>query len=230
MIWHRRAALNTPWNLHMLPSIAYYDPDFARKFDATRVDLIPSLDGSGDAARNQSQAVQAAMPTFTDNDAALAGHRGISFSGAQNMVSGAFSAAIAQPTTWYIVLKPASVASGFVYDGIGAGGRNALYFPAAGSLAGYAGSDVVVAAVAANDLLVVAVTYNGATSTTYKNGVLANTGSIGTSIPSGISLGSLYTGAAKYTGKIGHLSVHPAHDLATIVRASRYLIDKFKVT
>lgn len=217
--------------------LAYYDADYCRKYSATQVDRLYSLDGSGDANRHAKQDTAANMPTFIDNDPDFGGHRSIQGAASKWLKTGTFSSLIPQPCTYYLVGKWGNGATNeYLLDGSDAD-RHAIYSlnASTGYGSAYAGAPLSGAVSVKNTLTVQQVTFNGGSSSIYSNNVTTPyaSGPGGAVVAKGLHLGidSSETAIYSFLGKFTFIAVYPgAHDATQRARIMKFLGAKYGIT
>jgi hypothetical protein len=186
----------------------------------------------GDSNRNLSQATGTRQPTISTADSQFNGRTVLSFDGGDDMASGTWSAALAQPCSWYIVSRDANNggAYSFKIDGTGASNRHAAYNRTAGShTAGvFSGTAEVNSAFSMLGASVVECVVLDATDAIYVNDSTAAkiTGNSGAQSLTGLKLGWNQAGSAgfQWLGKIAAVvGYSAAHDAATRLRVMRAL-------
>lgn len=176
-----------------------------------------------DTSKNVTQGTDAQRPTLNVADANFGGRGTITFTKAasQLLVSGAWTTALVQPITTYIVAVHADVAAiNTMMDGIAAGNR--ILFQNTGAADGrpafYAGTGFITAAGKTTlTQAVYCLVGNGASSATYMNDstTAVATGNPGTTGLTGITLGAYYNGANTNSGRIATVIVYSgAHTAA----------------
>jgi hypothetical protein len=216
--------------------LAYYDADYVRKYSATQVDRLYSLDNSGDANRHAKQDTAANMPTFTDNDPDFGGHRSLVFAGsAGHLLTGVFSSAMTHPITKYVVFKATNTASDdVIIDGLNGTNREFLsLYRNGGNSANWAGSQIILPTYPYNTPNIMTISCAGAASAMCINSLTAGVpGNItGASYKTGLTIGKAYGLASGYHGKIAVIAIYPGvHDTATRTRITRYLGAKYGIT
>jgi hypothetical protein len=155
-----------------------------------------------------------------------AGRLGASFDGVDDFLKTAAFAAVAQPTTIYVVeQRTAGVAiARHVYDGFDFAGRHALFHLNATGFLGIYANAGLVSATASLTMDVVTAQFDGATSRIWRNGTLiAGPGNAGPHGVAGVTLGARYDGVDPFGGYImaylGYPGVHSDAQRNAIIAA-----------
>lgn len=149
--------------------------------------------------------------------------------------SAAFSAALTQPTTIFIVsrfyggLNDGS--SYILFSGIASGNRHQLWkgsTPSPDAYQIYAGSTVSTTQVPDYlNLHLFTVLFNGANSKIWLDGTLIQSGDVGTHTLSGLSLGADHTPAGYYNGALGPVLVYNADMTSARTTIEAYLSSRY---
>ena len=135
----------------------------------------------------------------------------ISYDGVDDRLAATFT--IAQPFVRVSAFRPAQVASGSQIIGGGTENAGVLWQGASGNnLSIFSGSGVGIGAgsLAANTDYIATERHNGASSRIAVGTGSYTTGNAGTTVPGGMTLGALYSGAAYFSGRIGAVAMAQA--------------------
>jgi hypothetical protein len=206
-------------------------PKFWIRSDQIAADRSSWTDLSGNG-RHVVQATGGLRPTLNATDASFNGRPSVAFDGTQYMASAAWSVALAQPSTWYVVALD-DLASGdlLIVDGLGAGHRQVIEsFNGVPNFysgtAGVAGTGVFTAALA------VGVTFNGASTAAWSNSVTTTSpGNPGAEDLEGVTIGARFNGAFGFVGRLAEvIAFSGAHNLANRTSVMSYLASRYAIT
>jgi hypothetical protein len=184
----------------------------------TGVQAWADQSGVGDSNRNVTQATGSAQPTYTASEPDFAGRPSVTFGGSHYLVSGTWSASLAQPATWYIVAKITGAAgTQELIDGGDSTHRHAIWCaPSLALTPIFAGTQLT----ASKNMVVPTVlcgVFNGASSAIYMNSTTASvTGAAGAQALTKLTVGATYNLAGLLSGKVAAIVAYSgAHDSAT---------------
>jgi len=133
------------------------------------------------------------------------------------LITVAFPVAVSQINTVVYIGNFGTTGAAALFDGL-TGGRHNL-FNSSGNVAMNAGASAVGSATTTDMALYVA-TYNGASSTTVRNGTQVIAGNAGTNSLAGLTVGAFFNGSTIHTGHYAFVGVYngalPAGDLAKL--------------
>ena len=202
-----------------LPSLtAWYKADAGITLNGSTVSTWADQSGIGDSNRNLAQGTGANQPTFVASDTNLGGRPSLLFTAASStrLVSGAWSAAPAQPLTLYMTVRGGTVSNQYMCDG--RSGRGLIQMlDASGKAAFYAGSTVSSTISLISTSAVLCSVNNGASSTGYVSHYSAAdaTGNFGTNAFDGITVGCGFNAANFFGGNVAEILVYAAAHTAT---------------
>lgn len=188
-----------PFNPNAYPIIAWWDfnGQFVTKDSLNRISIVADRSPNG---YNQVQANDSFKPTHT-----IVNGIGVArFDNVNDMMVSSFGTTYNQPLTYFAIWKTFASGNYFLFDGIDATHRNIFYtYTAPSAQVGIFGNLSALGydkTLPLSSYILTTGVFNGATSKIYENGVLMNTGSIGTNSCSGITLGSRYSGVGTLNG------------------------------
>ena len=224
MGWSKK---NGIYQIHRDPGcLVCYDADCVELVDvkASRWSNIGLTLGS---AADALQATDANRPVHTRSDPDFAGHGSSTFSGAQYLRSGTWSAT-STVMTYYVVGK-------FVQTGgvkvllSSANSPNLIYFDANDTRINI-NSGTLLSGAFAVGTCVLALVVNGASSSIYVNGTLKASGGAGTNVINGINIGANWYNSYPFIGKLSFIcGLAEAHNADLISYNSRHLSNKYGI-
>ncbi|MGH9226165.1 MAG: hypothetical protein ACRD2W_20810, partial [Acidimicrobiales bacterium] len=167
---------------------------------------VGSWADSSTFGRHATQGTAAKQPTF--KAAIVGGKPVVRFDGVDDTLQTTTWAAVAQPTTIFVVAKAAATAPGaafaMVLDDVGGAARNVLYYSASSQWLMHAGANVVGPAV---DLAahIFALGFNGAASKIRVGGGAGVTGDAGAQGFDGLTLGNDFFASFPFNGDIAEV-------------------------
>lgn len=204
--------------------------DAAGTTPATDTSVVGHWADKSDQGNNVTQSTTAFKPTYLtgiENGLPV-----IRFDGSDDrLASAAFAGGnLTQPTHIFAVAKISAIdGQRFLYDGIGASNRNAIFSLSAGGdkWAIFSGASVNDTT-ATTDLLLFEALFNGASSTLTVNGTPFVSGDPGAQVLSGITVGASHSGAVPWIGDVDEVMVYDAEISAVnIAKIETYVADKW---
>lgn len=201
---------NGIWQLNRDPScLAYYDADVGNVvLNAGNVSLWRNSSSIyTESARDAVQSTAINQPAYTQSDSDFAGHGSIYFGSGTLLQSTTFSAALAQPVTYYAAIRLSSAATGTcaLMDGIGTAGLRQMIYFTNGVPTIFAGTVVNGSGDYKNQTVILCAVFNGANSALYLNNTSTPviTGNPGAQSIDGITLGNSSTNSNPFIGYVG---------------------------
>lgn len=164
--------------------------------------------GVGDANRNAAQGTGANQPIYNATDANFSNNPSLTFEANDKLITGTWSAAIAQACTVFLCARQdAAVAGRYAFDSLADPPQFALFGDGAYASHQYAGTDNSVANSAGTHVWILE--YNGASSKQFIDSTTATvTGDASTNGATGISIGNYASGTANGGWTIAELGVY----------------------
>lgn len=190
------------------------------------------VDQSG-AGKNALQGTTAAKPTLKLGANGINGKAALSFDGGDDLTTAAFTAALSQPNTIYVVAKQASVGAYHIfYDGEGAGSRNQFYADNVNKYSLYGGNTIAESVGSANtNAHLLVAQFNGASSSFWRDNSLLLSGDVGAFALSGLYIGMNFTQNLFLTGLFAEILVYnAAHTPTQRGQVQTYLATKYGIT
>lgn len=212
---------NGIWQLNRDPScLAYYDADVGNVvLNAGNVSLWKNSSSIyTESARDTVQATAINQPAYTQSDSDFAGHGSIYFGSGTLLQSTAFSAALAQPVTYYAAMRLSASATGTcaLMDGIGTVGFRQMIYFTNGAPTIFAGTVVNGSGDYKNQTVILCAIFNGASSALYLNNTTTPviTGNPGAQSIDAITLGNSASNSNPFIGEVGFFGAYSGADSA----------------
>lgn len=212
----------------------WYRPDSnVITLNTGKVSAWADQSGTGDVNKNLSQATTTKQPVYTAADASYNNKPTLTFNSTNltTLVSGTFAAAISQPCSVYLVGNFGPAAPQIAFSSNSASPIYVMQDVIQAFVEIYAGSTLESTTGLVQTPLVIGAEYNGASSAVYVNAITAQaTGNTGADTIPGITLGSSFSAADFFNGKIAEVIVYnkilAAADRAKVLKylGSRYAI------
>ena len=170
---------------------------------------------SSESARHAAQGTAVNQPVYNATDADFVGRGSITFGAGQYLVTGTWSGALTQPSTFYAVVKTGAMGpQRTLMDGPSAN-HYLLYTYGPGQLWQHGGNTINTSnIITSNTVYIFRAVYNGASSALYLNGESSPraSGNVGTGAPNQLWLGCIDDLTYGWNGKItliaGYLGAH----------------------
>ena len=196
--------------------------------DGAAVGTWPDSSGLG---RHAAQTTGSLQPTYQTGE--LNGHPVVRFDGTDDYLATAAFASEPQPHTVFVISRlGTAIVTRYLLDGIVTTDRHALFLNASSQIEAFAGVSNLGDTATAGQVAVYAVTYNGASSGIWKNGVdVSGVGNVGGQALTGLTIGGRFNGVETLDGDVGEVIVYD-RALTTAERQAveQYLMTKWGVT
>jgi len=209
-----------------------YDGDKGITLNAGNVSGWADQSGRGDTNRNAAQGTALNQPAYLANDSDFNGHGSITFGANKLLQTLAFSTAIAQPATYYVVRKFGGAAvREYPFAGIDGTNKHSIFSTFNEFKYINAGLDGPIGAALKNSKFIDAIVFNTTTSIDYTNNSLnGTTTSAGTASCTGLTIGANYNNTSNMYGKIAYLACYQGiHDATTRRRIIGELSIKYDI-
>lgn len=205
-------------------------------FDGSNVSLTGSeVDSWNDqvSVRGVDNALGAGInrPTLTTANTGNGVHNVLDFNGGNYLKTLDFSGGdMDQANSIFIVAKWDTLSSDYLFDGISSSERHAVYTRSDNSYGMYAGAQIINGTVPATtgEFQVFTAAFNGSSSLFRINGTTVLSGSIGSQVLGGLSIGSSYGASGLFQGQVAEVLVYDGGlNSAQMLGIEDYLQDKY---
>ena len=188
---------------------------------------VSQWDDKSGQGNHAVQATGAEQPTT--NATTQNGKNVLDFDGTDDRIVSTFGSTLTQPNTVFITGKYDVITAAYMFDGIDASNRNAL-FNDTSLFTAFAGSSLQGDAMD-TDFHVLEVIFNGVSSSIRLDAGTATTGDAGADSLTGLTIGSRYSGTSALDGSIGEALVYNGLlDTAAKARVNTYLMNGWGVS